>query len=175
MIPPSGSEQSTNRTGFLPQSKTDLTNAESGVIADTADASKARSFLNTLAADPKSAQLKMELAQEGISLTDESDVGPGKRFATLEEKAGYIEDRYAYTYDTIFPSIISMGWGFVVRADEMGFEQHNVFNSPAEREALQVDVPVAYGGTSSAVITGTGITVEQWLDLAGNFFPKEQS
>jgi len=175
VIPLSGSDRSTSRGGFPPRSSPDLTKADSQQFADAANTSNARGFLNALAADPKSSQLKMAFAQEGISLTDDSDVGPGERFATLEEKAAYIDSRYTYTIETIFPSIVAYGWGFVVRADEMGFEQHNVFNSPAEREALQVDIPVAFGGSSSAVISGTGITVEQWMDLAESFLPPAKS
>ncbi len=125
----------------------------------------ARAFLNKLASNPASSALKLELAQEGISLTDESDVGPGKRFETLEEKASYVGSRYEYTMNTIFPSIIAYGWGFVVPGEVSTQSYENQFNTPASRDALRVDVPVAHGGSSSANIGGAAMTVEQWLTL----------
>lgn len=126
----------------------------------------ARSSLKKIASDPSSAAVKTQLAQEGVSLTDESDVGPGKRFGSLEEKAYYVGTRYAYSIKTIFPSIVAYGWGFVDPGDVMvqGFEQQ--FNTPASRDALRVDVPIAHGGTSSSKISVSDMTVEQWLDLA---------
>jgi len=135
-------------------------------VPDKGRDENARSFLNQLANDPASSALKMELAQEGISLTDESDVGPGKRFETLEEKASYIGTRYEYTIQTIFPSIVAYGWGFIARSDLTNQSYENQFNTPAPRDAQRVDVPVTHGGSSSANIGGAEITVEQWLDLA---------
>jgi len=50
----------------------------------------AQQQIEQIANEPGNSALKMNLAQQGISLTDHSDVGPGKRFATFTEKLSYI-------------------------------------------------------------------------------------
>jgi hypothetical protein len=126
-----------------------LTGNELSQMTNKVGEQDARAFLSRLASNPASRDLKQQLAAEGISLTDESDVGPGKRFETVEDKANYIVQKYTYTVRTIIPNIIAFGWGFVDPTDATLQDQARDNNTPAGRGALQVNTPKSSGGTAS--------------------------
>lgn len=131
-----------------------LTGDELSQMTNKVGEQDARAFLNRLASNPASRELKEKLAAEGISLTDESDVGPGERFDSLEEKANYIASKYTYTVQTIIPNIIAFGWGFVDPTDTTRQEQSQDYNNPAGRGALQVNIPKSSGGSASVTLGG---------------------
>jgi len=72
----------------------------------------AQQEIEEIASEPGSSALKMQLAQQGISLTDHSDVGPGRRFATFEEKLDYIRKlKMALLVSVMMSMASSSGWG----------------------------------------------------------------
>lgn len=73
--------------------------------------SQARDALQDIATDSGSGTLKLQLADEGISLTDNSDVGPGKRFETYVEKLGYVMRKKLALIVAMRLSMIGGSWG----------------------------------------------------------------
>lgn len=72
----------------------------------------ARQEIQQIASEPGNSSLKMTLAQQGISLTDHSDVGPGKRFETFADKLGYIMKlKTALVVSVMMSMVSSGGWG----------------------------------------------------------------
>ena len=72
----------------------------------------ARQQIEQIAGEPGNSALKMSLAQQGISLTDHSDVGPGKRFETFSDKLRYIMKlKAAVLVEVIMSMASSSGWG----------------------------------------------------------------
>ena len=65
-----------------------------------------------IANEPGNEALIIRLAQEGVSLTDNSDVGPGKRFESFSEKLAYIRGLKVDLLTAIIMSMVSSsGWG----------------------------------------------------------------
>ncbi len=94
-------QMTSNVTG--PSGQTTQTN-----ISETS----ARQEIEQIASEPGNSALKMSLAQQGISLTDHSDVGPGKRFATFAEKLKFIMKLKTSLLVAIMMSMASSsGWG----------------------------------------------------------------
>ena len=90
-----------NSTG--PSGQTNTVN-----ITETA----AQQEIAEIASEPGNSSLKMTLAQQGISLTDHSDVGPGKRFETFAEKLRYIRKLKTKVLISVIMSMVSSnGWG----------------------------------------------------------------
>lgn len=72
----------------------------------------AKNTLSQFANDPGSAGLKLQLAQEGVSLTDNSDVGPGRRFETYVEKLQFVmAKKMAYVIAMRLSMVGGGGWG----------------------------------------------------------------
>ncbi len=72
----------------------------------------AQSTLIEMANEPGSSTLKMRLAQEGVSLTDDSDVGPDKRFKTFSEKLAFVMKlKLSYLMAITMSMVSSSGWG----------------------------------------------------------------
>lgn len=72
----------------------------------------ARNTLNQFANDPGSAGLKLQLAQDGVSLTDNSDVGPGRRFETFSDKLQFVmAKKVAYIIAIRLSMVGGSGWG----------------------------------------------------------------
>jgi len=53
--------------------------------------------------------LKLQLAQQGISLTNNSDVGAGERFGSFAEKLSYIRNMKAKLLVAIIMSMVASG------------------------------------------------------------------
>lgn len=72
----------------------------------------AQQEIEQIASEPGNSSLKMTLAQQGISLTDHSDVGPGRRFETFAEKLRYIRSLKTKVLISVIMSMVSTnGWG----------------------------------------------------------------
>jgi len=144
-----------------------LTDNELNFMVDHVEEDNARAFLNRLASNSASRDLKFQLAAEGIGLTDYSDVGVGKRFASFAEKAEYVKSAYAFYVEIIVPNVLAFGWGFVDTEETLGEgNPDRANNAPARRGALRVEVPVDDGGTSGVQIGLINISDQQGLDFA---------
>jgi len=92
----------------------DLSSGESfaSILDGSAAMSPAFAQLNAIAGSSDSQALKLSLANENISLTDHSDVGPGKRFETANDKLSYVMDRkIALLLEIRMAMISGGGWG----------------------------------------------------------------
>ncbi len=146
-----------------------LTQDEVRRVANNVDEDWARGFLDQVASNSDNSQLKLSLANEGVSLTYDNDVGDGKRFSTLYDKALYVADKHDKMMKMmggVLSNIVGHGWGFVKLenvVNEIGDDQ---FNSPAIRDSLGVDVPSSYGGASTAVIGAAETAPDEARDLS---------
>lgn len=83
-------------------------------VFETVDLSEqnAKAEIAEIATEPGNSALKLQLAQEGISLTDHSDVGANKRFESFSEKLSYILQLKMTLLTAIMVSLASSGsWG----------------------------------------------------------------
>jgi len=80
-----------------------------GAPSDSSGEAAAQQEIASIAAAPDNSALKMNLAQQGISLTDNSDVGAGKRFDSFADKLGYIQDAKAKLLVAMIMSMVSSG------------------------------------------------------------------
>lgn len=83
--------------------------ASQAAPATSSSENAARNQLRQIASEPGNSALKMRLAQEGVSLTDESDVGPGKRFDSFTDKLFYVLDLRAALVIAMAMSMASSG------------------------------------------------------------------
>lgn len=83
--------------------------ASQAAPATSTSENAARNQLRQIASEPGNSALKMRLAQEGVSLTDESDVGPGKRFDSFTDKLFYVLDLRAALVIAMAMSMASSG------------------------------------------------------------------
>ncbi len=87
---------------------------ESGITdgAGTPVEQQARMELEILASEPGNSALKLRLAQEGISLTDHSDVGANERFESFGEKLFHVTRlKLALLMAITMSMATSGGWG----------------------------------------------------------------
>ena len=82
-----------------------------GITIDGASVSEreAEREIASIAESPDSSALKMQLAQQGISLTDNSDVGSGERFESFADKLSYVREMKMKLLVAIMMSMVSSG------------------------------------------------------------------
>lgn len=83
-------------------------------VFETVDLSEqdARAELESIALEPGTSVLKLQLAQDGISLVDHSDVGANKRFESFSEKLFHVLQLKMALLTAITMSMVtSGGWG----------------------------------------------------------------
>lgn len=80
---------------------------------------QAQEEIAEIASDPGNSALKMQLAQQGISLTDNSDVGAGERFGSFAEKLGHVRDLKAKLLVAMIMSMVSSGGSGPSGSDEI--------------------------------------------------------
>lgn len=142
-----------------------LTNDELRRVSNNLDEDWARNFLQELASNSDNAQLKLNLAQDGISLLDTSDVGAGRRFETFSAKAAYVAKRFELMMNVITMSTVSPELNLPDTYDFTQPPPDESFNNPSKRGASQVDIPTALGGTSNVVIGVAETSVDEWRQL----------
>ncbi len=142
-----------------------LTNDELRQVSNNLNEDWSRAFLHNLANNAQTTQLKLDLAQDGINLTDDSDIGEGLRFETYSDKLIYVTNRFDFLTNLIVSSVVLPDSGFSDLFDFSEPPPDQSFNNPSIRDALAVDVPTAFGGTSSVVIGVSETTVDEWRQL----------
>lgn len=101
----SGNLSPTGAAGASPAEGTSF----SGTPPASSGEAIAQQEIASLAAAPDNTALKMNLAQQGISLTDNSDVGAGERFESFSDKLSYIRDAKAKLIVAMIMSMVSSG------------------------------------------------------------------
>jgi len=83
----------------------------SGITVNGAPISEAQAQqeIASIANSPDSSALKLQLAQQGISLTDNSDVGPGERFESFADKLSHVREMKMKLLVAIMMSMVSSG------------------------------------------------------------------
>lgn len=142
-----------------------LTSDELRRVSNNVDEDWARAFLREVANNSDHAQLKLDLAQDGISLLDSSDVGEGLRFETFWEKATYVANRFELMMNIIALNAITPQLNFPDMKDLTQPDPDESFNNPSKRGASQVETPTALGGTSNVVIGIAETSVDEWRQL----------
>ncbi len=137
-------------------------------ISNNTDEDLAQAFLEGLSENLQSTQLKLDLGQDGISLSDHSDVGAGLRFETYSDKASHVSDRFGFLTDIVTSSILSPNANFADLFDFSEPPPDQSFNNPSIRDALAVNIPVALGGTSNVVVGLAETSADEWLQLLEN-------
>lgn len=142
-----------------------LTNDELRRVSNNVDEDWARAFLQEVANNSDNAQLKLDLAQDGISLLDTSDVGAGRRFETFSAKAAYVANRFELMMNAITMSTVPPELSLSNTYDFSQPHPDESFNNPSKRGASQVETPNTLGGTSNIVIGIAEKSVDEWRQL----------